>query len=94
MGVEPGGAGADVDLERDGERHRVLHRVLDERGDLGDLALRAVEDEFVVDLQHEARAKAALAQLGQMRATVRLPLAEASDATKELMQKVLQDLWK
>ena len=39
-------------------------------------------------------AKAALAQLGQMRATVRLPLAEASDATKELMQKVLQDLWK
>ncbi len=39
-------------------------------------------------------AKAALAQLGQMRSTVRLPLAEASDATKELMQKVLQDLWK
>ena len=39
-------------------------------------------------------AKAALAQLGQMRATVRLPLAEASDATKEVMQKVLQDLWK
>ena len=39
-------------------------------------------------------AKAALAQMGQMQATVRLPLAEASDQTKELMQKVLQDLWK
>ena len=39
-------------------------------------------------------AKAALSLLGQMRATVRLPLAEASDQTKELMQKVLQDLWK
>ena len=39
-------------------------------------------------------AKVALAQMGQMQATVRLPLAEASDQTKELMQKVLQDLWK
>ena len=39
-------------------------------------------------------AKAALSLLGQMQATVRLPLAEASDQTKELMQKVLQDLWK
>ena len=39
-------------------------------------------------------AKAALSLLGQMRATVRLPLAEASDQTKELMQKVLQELWK
>ena len=39
-------------------------------------------------------AKATLSLLGQMRATVRLPLAEASDQTKELMQKVLQDLWK
>ena len=39
-------------------------------------------------------AKVALSLLGQMRATVRLPLAEASDQTKELMQKVLQDLWK
>ena len=39
-------------------------------------------------------AKAALSLLGQMHATVRLPLAEASDQTKELMQKVLQDLWK
>ena len=39
-------------------------------------------------------AKAALSLLGQMHATVRLPLAEASDQTKELMQKVLRDLWK
>ena len=39
-------------------------------------------------------AKAALAQLGIMRDTVRLPLAAASDATRALMQKVLAELWK
>lgn len=39
-------------------------------------------------------AKAALAQMGQMNATVRLPLAEASEATKVLMQNVLAELWK
>ena len=39
-------------------------------------------------------AKAALAQMGQMNATVRLPLAEASDSTKALMQNVLAELWK
>ena len=39
-------------------------------------------------------AKTALAQLGEMNATVRLPLAEASDATKVLMQNVLAELWK
>ena len=39
-------------------------------------------------------AKAALAQLGEMNAAVRLPLAEASDATKALMQNVLAELWK
>ena len=39
-------------------------------------------------------AKAALEQLGVIGGTVRLPLAAASDATKDLMQKVLADLWK
>ena len=39
-------------------------------------------------------AKAALAQLGVIGETVRLPLATASDATKTLMQKVLGELWK
>ena len=39
-------------------------------------------------------AKAALAQLGVIGETVRLPLATASDATKALMQKVLAELWK
>ena len=39
-------------------------------------------------------AKAALAQLGVIGETVRLPLATASDATKSLMQKVLAELWK
>ena len=39
-------------------------------------------------------AKAALAQLGVIGETVRLPLAMASDATKTLMQKVLGELWK
>ena len=39
-------------------------------------------------------AKAALAQLGVMGETVRLPLATASDATKALMQNVLSELWK
>ena len=37
---------------------------------------------------------AALAQLGIMGDTVRLPLAAASDATRTLMQKVLAELWK
>ena len=39
-------------------------------------------------------AKAALAQLGVIGETVRLPLATASDATKALIQKVLAELWK
>ena len=39
-------------------------------------------------------AKAALAQLGVIGETVRLPLATASDSTKALMQKVLAELWK
>ena len=39
-------------------------------------------------------AKAALALLGEMNATVRLPLAGASDQTRELMQKVMDGLWK
>ena len=39
-------------------------------------------------------AKAALAQMGEMNATVRLPLAGASEATKALMQNVLAELWK
>jgi 4-hydroxy-tetrahydrodipicolinate synthase len=39
-------------------------------------------------------AKAALAQLGVIGETVRLPLATASDATKTMMQKVLAELWK
>ncbi len=39
-------------------------------------------------------AKAALAQLGIMGDTVRLPLAAASDATRTLMQEVLAELWK
>ncbi|MBR4826751.1 MAG: 4-hydroxy-tetrahydrodipicolinate synthase [Bacteroidales bacterium] len=39
-------------------------------------------------------AKAALALLGQMEATVRLPLSEATPQTRDLMKKVLNDLWK
>ena len=39
-------------------------------------------------------AKAALAQLGIMNDTVRLPLAAASEATRTLMQQVLKELWK
>ena len=39
-------------------------------------------------------AKAALAQMGEMNAMVRLPLAAASDATKALMENVLAELWK
>ncbi|MBR5075543.1 MAG: 4-hydroxy-tetrahydrodipicolinate synthase [Bacteroidales bacterium] len=39
-------------------------------------------------------AKAALAQMGEMNATVRLPLAGASEATEALMQNVLAELWK
>ena len=39
-------------------------------------------------------AKAALAQLGVIGGTVRLPLAAASQATEALMQKVLSELWK
>ena len=39
-------------------------------------------------------AKAALAQLGVIGGTVRLPLAAASDATQALMQKVMAELWK
>ena len=39
-------------------------------------------------------AKAALNILGEMYDTVRLPLATASQQTRELMSKVLVDLWK
>ena len=39
-------------------------------------------------------AKAALAQLGVIGETVRLPLAPASEATKALMHKVMSELWK
>ncbi|MCR5841823.1 MAG: 4-hydroxy-tetrahydrodipicolinate synthase [Bacteroidales bacterium] len=39
-------------------------------------------------------AKAALAQLGVIGDTVRLPLAPASQATRTLMQNVLAELWK
>ena len=39
-------------------------------------------------------AKAALAQLGLMSAAVRLPLSPATEATVELMKKVLSELWK
>ena len=39
-------------------------------------------------------AKAALAQLGVIGGTVRLPLAPASEATQALMQKVMAELWK
>ena len=39
-------------------------------------------------------AKAALAQLGVIGDTVRLPLAPASPATRTLMQNVLDELWK
>ena len=39
-------------------------------------------------------AKAALSLLGVTGATVRLPLSDASEATFDLMQKVLDDLWK
>ena len=39
-------------------------------------------------------AKAALSILGIIGATVRLPLSDASDATFDLMRKVLDDLWK
>lgn len=39
-------------------------------------------------------AKAALAHLGVIGGTVRLPLAAASQATEALMQKVLSELWK
>jgi 4-hydroxy-tetrahydrodipicolinate synthase len=39
-------------------------------------------------------AKAALAQFGVIGDTVRLPLAPASDATRALMKKVLEELWK
>ena len=38
-------------------------------------------------------AKAALAQMGLMGATVRLPLSEASAATADIMSKVLDELW-
>ena len=39
-------------------------------------------------------AKAALNILGEMYDTVRLPLANASQQTRDLMSKVLVDLWK
>ena len=39
-------------------------------------------------------AKAALNILGEMYDTVRLPLAAASQQTRDLMHKVLLDLWK
>ena len=39
-------------------------------------------------------AKAALAQLGLMSAAVRLPLSPATEATVELMNNVLSELWK
>ena len=39
-------------------------------------------------------AKAALAQLGVIGDTVRLPLAPASEATRSLMEKVMAELWK
>lgn len=39
-------------------------------------------------------AKAALSILGIMGASVRLPLSDASDSTFDLMQKVLDELWK
>lgn len=38
-------------------------------------------------------AKAALARMGLMGATVRLPLSEASAATAGIMSKVLDELW-
>ena len=38
-------------------------------------------------------AKAALARMGLMGATVRLPLSEASAATADIMSKVLDELW-
>lgn len=38
-------------------------------------------------------AKAALAQMGLMGATVRLPLSEASAATADIMSKVLDESW-
>lgn len=39
-------------------------------------------------------AKAALAQMGIMSNAVRLPLSVASEATEDLMRRVLADLWK
>jgi len=39
-------------------------------------------------------AKAALNIMGEMSDTVRLPLAEASQQTRDLMSNVLEDLWK
>ena len=39
-------------------------------------------------------AKAALEQLGVIGGTVRLPLAPASESTRALMQKVMEELWK
>lgn len=39
-------------------------------------------------------AKAALDLMGEMHDTVRLPLAVASQQTRDLMDKVLKDLWK
>lgn len=38
--------------------------------------------------------KEAMAQLGLMTGNVRLPLAPASDTTKELISKILKELWK
>lgn len=38
--------------------------------------------------------KEAMAQLGLMTGNVRLPLAPASDSTKELISKILKELWK
>ncbi len=38
--------------------------------------------------------KAAMAELGLMRSEVRLPLSEATEATKKIISQILTDLWK
>ncbi len=62
VGGEPVGAGAEGDLEGDGEGEDIFHCCLNKGFDLVELFVGNVEEEFVVDLQNHLGAKGAGAE--------------------------------
>src|SRR5688572_23299461 len=62
LGRSPGGAEGEVDLERHAQVGGAVHHLEGERGDLVVLVRRHLEDDLVVDLEHDAALEPPLAQ--------------------------------